>query len=80
LFDLIAKGKVKSANLKKPGNMRGVRLVWLPSVYDYIEREGQISGPDVSAPEESKETYTLTLDGVQGLSEILNRESLRKPR
>jgi hypothetical protein len=67
IFNLISEGKVRSSNLKKPGNMRGVRLVWLPSLYEYIEREGQISGPDDSAPEESKEAYTLSLDGLSGL-------------
>lgn len=41
LFDLIQQGKIKSRALVKPGNTRGVRLVWLPSVFSYIEREGK---------------------------------------
>jgi hypothetical protein len=40
LFALIAEGEIKSRSLKKPGNTRGPRLVWLPSVFDYIERAG----------------------------------------
>lgn len=37
-YQLIKDGKIKSASLKKPGCLTGVRLVWLPSVLDYIER------------------------------------------
>jgi hypothetical protein len=40
LFALIAEGEIKSRSLKKPGNTRGPRLVWLPSVFEYIERAG----------------------------------------
>lgn len=37
MFALIAEGKIKSRSLTKPGNTRGPRLVWLPSVFEYIE-------------------------------------------
>ncbi len=37
-YQLIKEGKIKSASLKKPGNVTGVRLVWLPSVLAYIEK------------------------------------------
>ena len=37
-YQLINAGAIKSACLKKPGNLTGVRLVWLPSVLAYIER------------------------------------------
>lgn len=37
LFTLIQEGKVKSRSLRKPGNTRGPRLIWLPSVFEYIE-------------------------------------------
>lgn len=37
-YQLIKEGKIKSACLKKPGNVTGVRLVWLPSVLAYIEK------------------------------------------
>jgi hypothetical protein len=40
LFQLIAEGKIRSRALVKPGNTRGVRLVWLPSVFEYIENAG----------------------------------------
>ena len=36
-YELIKRGAIKSASLKKPGQLRGVRLVWLPSVLEYIE-------------------------------------------
>ena len=37
-YELIGKGVIKTACLKKPGNLKGVRLVWLPSVLAYIEK------------------------------------------
>jgi rubredoxin len=42
LFELIRENKIKSRTLRKPGNIRGPRLVWLPSVYSYIENAGQV--------------------------------------
>jgi hypothetical protein len=36
-YQLINKGAVKSAVLRRPGCTTGVRLVWLPSVLEYIE-------------------------------------------
>ena len=38
LYRLIAKGVIKSANVRQPGQLRGIRLVWLPSVLSYLER------------------------------------------
>lgn len=37
-YQLINEGKIKTSCLKKPGNLTGVRLVWLPSVLAYIEK------------------------------------------
>jgi len=37
-YQLIARGQIKSASLKQPGKLTGVRLVWLPSVLAFIER------------------------------------------
>ena len=37
-YQLIRDGKIKSASLKRPGCLTGVRLVWLPSVLAYIEK------------------------------------------
>jgi predicted DNA-binding transcriptional regulator AlpA len=38
---LIKQGKIKSACLKEPGKLTGRRLVWLPSVLEYIERHAE---------------------------------------
>jgi len=38
MYRLIGTGVIRSANIVQPGNVRGVRLVWLPSVLEYIER------------------------------------------
>ena len=37
-YELINAGKIKSACLKRPGTVRGARLIWLPSVLAYIEK------------------------------------------
>ena len=37
-YRLIKSGKIRSANLREPGQIRGVRVVWLPSVFKYIEQ------------------------------------------
>ena len=37
-YELIKANQIKSACLKKPGALRGIRLVWLPSVMAYLER------------------------------------------
>lgn len=43
-YQLINEGRIKSACLRKPGNLTGVRLVWLPSVLAYIERHVEKAG------------------------------------
>lgn len=35
---MIARGLIKSANIKQPGKLTGIRLIWLPSVLTYIEK------------------------------------------
>lgn len=35
---LIGQGAIKSSVLRRPGCTSGVRLVWLPSVLEFIER------------------------------------------
>ena len=40
VYQLIKEGMVKTALLKHPGKCRGIRLVWRPSVLEYIERHG----------------------------------------
>lgn len=37
-YNLIKAGQIKSSCLREPGKLTGVRLVWLPSVLNYIER------------------------------------------
>lgn len=37
-YQLIKSGVIKSACIKQPGKLTGVRLVWLPSVLEFIER------------------------------------------
>ena len=43
-YDLIAKGAIRSSCIKKPGALRGVRLIWLPSVLSYIEKHAEGAG------------------------------------
>ena len=37
IFELIEAGFVKSAVLTKPGSKRSIRLIFLPSLLDYLE-------------------------------------------
>jgi hypothetical protein len=37
-YDLIKAGRIRTANLKRPGALRGTRLVWLPSIMIYLDR------------------------------------------
>jgi predicted DNA-binding transcriptional regulator AlpA len=37
-YELIKTNKIRTASLKKPGALRGARLVWLPSVMAYVEK------------------------------------------
>ncbi len=37
IYRLIHDGHVKTALIKRPGKVRGLRLVWRPSVLAYIE-------------------------------------------
>ena len=38
VYQLMKDGLVKTALIKRPGKCRGMRLVWRPSVLEYIER------------------------------------------
>lgn len=38
VYQLMKAGQIKTALLKHPGRCRGIRLVWRPSVLEYIER------------------------------------------
>ena len=37
-YQQINAGTIRSASIKKPGQQRGMRLVWRPSVLAFIER------------------------------------------
>jgi hypothetical protein len=37
-YELIKDGKIRSASVRRPGALRGMRLVWLPSVMAYLDR------------------------------------------
>lgn len=37
-YQLIQAGQIRSASLREPGKLTGCRLVWLPSVFDFIEK------------------------------------------
>jgi hypothetical protein len=61
LLELVlrSKGKIKTVNLRKPGAVRGVRLIHLPSLQDYLvglaelqKKEGSHSeAPNISGKE-----------------------------
>ena len=38
VYQLMNEGLVKTALIKRPGKVRGIRLVWRPSVLEYIEK------------------------------------------
>ncbi len=42
LYNLIDAGLVKSASLKQPGKLTGVRVIWLPSLMEFIERHVEV--------------------------------------
>lgn len=51
LYQLKDLGEIKTASLKKPGKLTGVRVVWEQSVVDYIERH--LEGPYLSNQKEN---------------------------
>jgi len=44
IYGLIKAGLIKSASIKQPGKLTGVRLVWLPSLMEYVERHVEKMG------------------------------------
>ncbi len=38
IYQLIKNGKIKTASLRQPGKLTGVRVIWLRSLMSYIER------------------------------------------
>ena len=37
-YQLITANKIRTASLRRPGALRGTRLVWLPSIMSYLDR------------------------------------------
>jgi predicted DNA-binding transcriptional regulator AlpA len=37
VYSLIQAGKIKTANIRSPGKLTGIRLIWEQSLVDYIE-------------------------------------------
>jgi len=37
-YQLITANKIRTASLRRPGALRGTRLVWLPSIMTYLDR------------------------------------------
>lgn len=38
IYNLIGAGRIKSACIRQPGKLTGVRVVWLASLMEYVER------------------------------------------
>jgi hypothetical protein len=43
-YNLINGGKIRSASLRRPGTMRGTRIIWLPSVLELLDRLADQAG------------------------------------
>ena len=37
-YQLITANKIRTASLRRPGALRGTRLIWLPSIMTYLDR------------------------------------------
>lgn len=48
IYELINANKIRSANIRKPGNIKGIRLVWEQSLIDYIERHVETEGSEAT--------------------------------
>ena len=60
-YDAIGRGVIKSASLRKPGKLTGVRVVYLASVMDYIEKnvEKTPQGADLPADNGDEERASV---------------------
>jgi len=38
LLELAERQEIKIANIRKPGSVKGIRLVWMPSLREFLER------------------------------------------
>jgi hypothetical protein len=48
IYELIRTNQIRTSVIKKEGRLTGVRLIWLPSLMEFIERHAE--GPDPVAP------------------------------
>jgi hypothetical protein len=57
LLELAERREIKIANIRKPGSLKGIRLVWMPSLREFLERASstkvfviprRIAAPNVS--------------------------------
>jgi hypothetical protein len=44
IYELISAGSIRTASIRKPGALKGVRLVWLPSLLAFVERHVETEG------------------------------------
>jgi hypothetical protein len=54
LLDLGARGLIKIANLRKPGSMKGLRLIFLPSLDAYLEEQAAAAATPPQAVQQKK--------------------------
>jgi hypothetical protein len=38
LLELAERQEIKIANIRKPGSVKGIRLIWMPSLCEFLER------------------------------------------
>lgn len=43
-YQLMAQGRIRTASLRRPGTVRGARLIWLPSVLELLDRLADQTG------------------------------------
>ena len=44
IYELVKAGSIRTASIRKPSALKGVRLVWLPSLLAFIERHVETEG------------------------------------
>src|SRR5262245_28989103 len=46
IFEQVKLGHIKSAHVKAPGAVRGIRLIWMPSLYAWLDSISETQTPD----------------------------------
>jgi hypothetical protein len=44
LYNWIEAGHIKSASIRQPGKLTGIRVIWLPSLLEFIEKHVETGG------------------------------------